>query len=73
MCRSRPHRIAWEVVCRLAVIWSLGGFLSGPPSVHADLFGDARRQTPVTFSQTDSAGASLRGGLQMQTYLPPRP
>jgi hypothetical protein len=72
MSHSRPYPSSCGVVISFAVVYSLCGLLSGPPSVSADLFGDARRQTPLTLSHTDAAGASLRGGLQMQTYLPPQ-
>ena len=79
--RTRPRRCPmcrklypwpWWRVSLLAVVCSLGVLLSGPLNVHADLFGDARRQTPLTLSHADTAGASLRGGLQLQTYLPPQ-
>jgi hypothetical protein len=69
---SRKRWWSQRVVAWTTLACSLWGLLSGPSNAHADLFGDARRQTPLTLSHTDTAGVSLRGGLQMQTYLPPQ-
>jgi hypothetical protein len=54
------------------LLWTLGLLLLGHPVQAQSLFEDARAATPQVFGQSDHTGVTLRGGVDLRTYLSPQ-
>lgn len=54
---------------RAWIAWTLLGSLAWTAPVRADLFSTARAATNVSLGQADTSGVTVRGGMNLRTYL----